>query len=284
MKRARRKSNRVKISFAATILVLALVTVLAYTFSFKVPQYSIPSNLQPYTGLVGMYSPTDALQVTFDNLTAIRAINASAVPDKQLVNLVTPRVKVDIGQVSDQVLVTLLQAGTKVNNSAVAAILSQGAFSNMSNALARSGFTPVRYDGFDLYNVSDHANGRTTGEWMTLVPSDSAVVFSEGTSGAQATVMKMLDVREGKSPSILSFQNVTRMLYPVGGVNHLALSIQAFPGQVLTSDMGVVAVDDVSGSVQLRSVIRVANSAFASSQVSYVQSSYRNARDFSQYD
>ncbi len=284
MKRGRKRSNRVKLSFAATILVLTLITVIAYTFSFGIPQYSIPSNLAPYTGLIGRYGPSNALQVTFDNFTAIRAINSSAVENTQLIDLLEPAVRVYTGSVSAQVLVTLLGTSPKVNNSATAAILSQQAFSNISQAFSRSNLVPDQEGPFRLYNVTNNANGRTRNEWITLVPPDSAVVFSEGTSGAKTTVTSMLNVWQGSAPSILSLKNVTRMLYAVGGTDHLAVTIQTFPGQALTSTMGVVAVDVASGTVQLSNVVRFANATYASSRVDEVKAVYRYAADFSQYE
>ncbi len=284
MKRGRKRSNRVKLSFAATILVLTLITVIAYTFSFGIPQYSIPSSLAPYTGLIGRYGPSNALQVTFDNFTAIRAINSSAVENTQLIDLLEPAVRVYTGSVSAQVLVTLLGTSPKVNNSATAAILSQQEFSNISQAFSRSNLVPDQEGPFRLYNVTNNANGRTRNEWITLVPPDSAVVFSEGTSGAKTTVTSMLNVWQGSAPSILSLKNVTRMLYAVGGTDHLAVTIQTFPGQALTSTMGVVAVDVASGTVQLSNVVRCANATYASSRVDEVKAVYRYAADFSQYE
>ncbi len=284
MKRARKRGNRVKLSFAVTIVVLTLATIVAYSFSFGTPQYSVPSNLTPYPGLMGKYGPSSALQVTFDNFTAIRAINSSAVESTQLIDLLEPAVRVYTSSVSAQVLVTLLGANPKVNNSATAAILTPQAFSNMSQAFSRSSITPDQEGPFRLYNVTNNANGRTRNEWITLVPPDSAVVFSEGTSGAKATITAMLNVWQGNAPSILSLKNVTRMLYAVDGTNHLALTVQTFPGQALTSTMGVVAVDVVSGTVQLSNVVRFTNATYASSQVQEVKAVYRYAADFSQYE
>lgn len=284
MKRARKRSNTVKLSFVATVLVLVVITVIAYAFSFGIPQYSVPSNLPPYTGLMGRYGPANALQVTFDNYTAIRAVNSSAVENKQLIGLVVPAVKVYASSVLAQVLVTLVGSSPKVNNSATAAILTQQGFSNISQAFSQSNLVPDQEGPFRLYNVTNNANGRIRNEWVTLVPPDSAVLFSEGTSGAKATLTAMLNVWQGNAPSILSLKNVTRMLYAVDGTKHLALSVQNFPGQALTSSMGVVAVDVVSGMAQLSNVVRFTNATYASSQVPEVKAVYRYATDFSQYE
>jgi hypothetical protein len=284
LKRAKKRSQRVKISFAVTVLALSAITIVAYSLSFGIPTYSVPSNLTPYSGLVGKYGPSDALQVTFDNFTAIRAINSSAVQESELIRLTQPEVTVLTSSILQQVLVTLVGTNPVVNNSATAAILDTRAFSNLSRALASSKLAPDLYGPFKLYNLTDNANGRTRNEWMTLISSDSSVVFSEGTAGARSTVIKMLNVWEGSAPSILSLQNVTRMLYSVDGTKHLALSIQNFPGQVLTSDMGALAVDVVSGTVQVSNVVRFSNSTLASSQVSQVKSAYRFASDFSRYE
>jgi hypothetical protein len=276
--------NRVKISFAATILVLSAITLIAYTFSFRVPSYSIPANLPPYGGLVGKYAPSDSLQVSFQNYSAIRTFNVSAVPNKQLVNLVKPSVTVHVSAVQDQILVTLLNPTLHINNTATAAVLNTGAFANLSRALSNSGLVPDREQNFALYHVNDSSNGRTKTEWITLVPDDSSVVFAEGASDARAIVLRVLSVWDGATPSILTSQNVTRMLYPVDGTNHLAFAIQNFTGEVLSSKMGVVTVDVADQRVQLTHVVRFISSNVASSQVAQVQGVYRFATDFSSWE
>jgi len=200
----RKNNNRVKVSFAATILILTAAALIAYTFSFNIPSYTIPSDLKPYTGVFGMYSPSNSLLVTFDNFTAIRAINQTAVPNSQLLKLTKPAVTVHMSSVSSRTFVTLLNSTTKVNNTATIAFVSQGAFSNLSLGLSDSGVPSVPLNGFDTYNVTDTSNGLTKHEWISLVPEDSAVVFSEGASPARTTIGEILQVRQGLSPSILS--------------------------------------------------------------------------------
>jgi len=276
--------NRVKISFAATILVLSAISVVAYSLSFRVPSYSIPANLPPYGGIVGRYAPSNSLQVTFANFSAIRGYNASAVPNKQLVNLIKPSVTVHMNAVEAEILVTVLNSALRINSTGTAAVLSAGAFSNMSQALSKSGLNPVEEQGFSLYRVNDSSNGRTKTEWMTLNPGGSSVLFAEGSVDARAVVVSMLSVWQGNTPSILSLRNVTRMLYPVGGASHLALSIQNFTGEVLSGNGGVVAVDVVGQEVQFTHVVRFISSGAASSQVGQVQAVYRYANEFSQWE
>lgn len=283
MKRKKSK-NRVKISFAATILVLSAITIIAYSFSFRVPSYSIPSNLPPYGGLIGRYAPSDSLQVSFDNLTAIRALNASAVPNKQLVNLVKPSVTVHMAAVQAQVFVTILNPSLHINNSGTAAVLNSGAFANLTRVLSNSGLAPDEEQSFALYRVNDSSNGRTKAEWMTLVAGGSSVVFAEGGADAKAVVLRMLSVWQGDTPSVLSVKNVTRMFYPVGGTTHLAVSIQNYTGEVLSGNGGVVTVDVVDQKVQLTHVVRFISASAASSQVGQVQAVYRFASDFSEWE
>ena len=283
MKRKKGK-NRTKISFLATILVLSLAAIIGYAYSFRVPNYSIPSNLPQYSGLVGRYAPANSLQVTFANYSAIRAINSSAVPDRQLVNLVEPAVTVHYSAVEARVMVTLLNPTQHINNTGTAALLDPGAYSNISRVLGGSNLVPDQEQGLALYNVSDSSNGRTKAEWLTLVPGASTVVFAEGGADAKAVILRMLSVWHGSSPSILAVQNVTRMLYPIDGTVHLALSIQNFTGEVLTSEGGVVAADFSNQQVQLTHVVRFGSSSIASSQVKQVQAVYRFASDFSTWE
>lgn len=283
MKRKKGKS-RVKVSFAATILVLAVITVIAYTSSFRVPSYSIPSNLPPYGGIIGRYAPIDSLQVSFDNLTAVRALNSSAVPDTQLVDLLNPKVTVHMSDVEAQVLVTILNPALSINNTGTAAVLDGPAYSNLSRALSGSTLAPVSERSFAFYRVNDSSNGRTKAEWMTLVPGSSSVVFAEGGSNAMGVILQMLSVWQGQTPSILTSQNVTRMLYPVGGTAHLAVSIQNFTGEVLSSRMGVLAVDVAGQQVQVSHVVRFSSVGVASSQIGAVQNVYKFASDYSQWE
>jgi hypothetical protein len=281
----RRKSkNRVKISFAATILVLVGITVVAYSLSFRVPSYSIPSTLPRYGGLIGSYAPADSLQVTFGNLSAIRAYNSSAVPNTQLVNLVKPSVTIHFNAVQAQVFVTILNPALNINNTATVAVLSGGAYANLSRALAASSLVPVQEQGFAIYRVNDSSNGRTKTEWLTLNQAGSSVLFAEGGADAEAVMLKMISVWQGTLPSILTVQNVTRLLYPVSGTTHLAFAIQNFTGEVLSSRMGVVAVDVANQQVTLTHVVHFSSASVASSQVGEVQAVYRFATDFSLWE
>jgi hypothetical protein len=282
--RRKKSKNRVKISFAATILILTAAAIISYTFSFRIPTYSIPPNLPPYGGLMGKYAPFDSLQVSFANLTAIRAQNASAVPNGQLVNLANPEVIVQTAEVQSQVFVTMLNTASGINNTAMVDVLSKDAFTSLSQGFANSNLVPDQEGGFSLYNVSDNSNGRTKGELITLVSGDSSVVFVENAADAKATILRVLSVREGQVPSILTVQNMTRMLYTVGGTNHLALSLQNFPGEVLTNKIGLLAIDTSGGQVQLTHVAEFSSSGEAGSQVGRVQAVYRFASDFSQWE
>lgn len=282
--RRKKSKNRVKISFVATILVLTAVALIAYSFNFRIPNYSIPTSLPPYGGLMGKYAPFDSLQVSFANLTAIRAENASAVPNKQAVNLTNPEVIVRTASVESQVLVTLLDTTSGINNTATVSVLASRSFSNLSQRLAQSNLVPDQEGSFSLYHVNDSSNGRTKGELMTLVPGDSSVIFVENAADAKATILRVLSVREGQVPSILTVQNMTRMLYAVGGTNHLAISIQNFRGEVQTSRIGLLTVDAAGGSVQLTHVVQFGSPSEAGSQVGRVQAVYRFASDYSQWE
>jgi hypothetical protein len=283
MKRKKGK-NRIKISFAATILVLSAVTVVFYAFSFRTPQYSIPSSLPEYGGLIGKYAPADSLDVSFTNFTAIRAINASAVLNRQLLNLVNPAVTVHYNAVRAQILVTVLNSAQSINSTATAALLSGGAYGNISRVLSTSSLTPDVEQGFSIYRVNDSSNGRTKAEWLTLVQGGSSVLFAEGGTDAKSVMLRMLSVWQGTAPSILSVKNVTRLLYPVSGTSHLAMSIENFTAEVLSSRMTLIAVDVSGNAVQLTHVVKFSSTSVASSQVSAVKSVYRFSGDFSQWE
>jgi hypothetical protein len=279
--------NRTKVSFVITILVLSTAAILGYVFSFRTPSYSIPSSLTPYTGLVGKYAPADALQVTYANYSAIRALNTSAVPDKQLLNLVKPAVTVHMDSVSARVMVTILNTAAHINNTGTAAVLDPGAYATLTRVLDDANWaagTRVDNQGWSYYEVNDSSNGRTKTEWLAPVPDASSVMFAEGDGDAQKVLQTMQSVWEGSIPSILTNRNVTRMLYAVGGTNHLALSIQNFTGEVLTSKAGLVTVDQSGSQVQLTHLVQFASADYASSQVGEVKGVYRFASDFSLWE
>ena len=283
MKRKKGK-NRTKISFVATILVLSIAAFVGYALSFRIPSYSIPSNLPQYGGLIGRYAPADSLQATFANYSAIRAINSSAVPNKQLLNLVNPAVTVHMDAVDASVMVTILNTQEHINNTGTAALLDPGAYANLTGALGGSKLVASNYGGWSFYYVNDSSNGRTKAEWLAPIPGASSVVFAEGSADAKAVIQRMQSVWQGSTPSILTAMNVTRMLYPISGTSHLALSIQNFTGEVLTSKAGVVAVDYTNQQVQFSRVVNFRSAGYASSQVSQVQAVYRFANDFSIWD
>jgi len=75
----RRKSKRggVALGFILTFGVLSILAVALLESNTGVTVVQVPDKLPTYSGVLQGYVPTDALQVSLDNLTAIRAINRS---------------------------------------------------------------------------------------------------------------------------------------------------------------------------------------------------------------
>ena len=286
MPRKKSKRGSVALGFVVTVGVLSLFT-LVLLESNRGPSVTVeqmPAKIPSYPGFLQQYVPSDALQVSFDNLTAIRAVNQSVITDQQFFELDQPKVSMNTTAINWR-----LTVGLTVPNATVTIVtLDPGTFSSLAASLAGAGSTnavPTEKAGnLTLYAAAGTQAGEVQAYWLTVIPGESTLLYSPGGNEALQAVESVLKVYHGGAPSIASQTGVDRMLYTVNGTeDHLALGIQNFPGSVQSGNATVIAVDASQTSALINYVVRFADANQASSQVGAVKSAYISADQFFQY-
>jgi hypothetical protein len=282
----RRKSKRgnVALGFVLTVGVLSLLTlVLLESGGPSLTVVRIPSKLPAYSGLLGRYAPSDALQVSFDNLTAIRSINQSVIANQQFFELDQPSVSVETTAVDSR-----LTVGLSVPNATVTiATLDTTSFATVAAALegASNAIPTDKVANTTLYAAAGTQANETQAYWLTVIPADRALVYSPGANDALQAMQRIIGVYRGTVPSILSNAEVDRMLYAVNGTQgHLALGVQNFAGSVQTGQATVISVDATQSSTVISYVVRFTDADQASGQVGAVKATYISAHQFFRYD
>jgi hypothetical protein len=287
MPRKRPKRGSVALGFVVTVGILSLVTValLEVGGGVSVTVVQMPSTLPAYSGFLGQFVPGDALQASFDNLTAIRAVNESVISTQQFFELDQPRVSVNTSSIGWRLTVGLTTPNATVN----VATLDPASFDALSSSLTAAGNSnavPTQKAGnLTLYAAAGKLSGEVQAYWLTVIPGERALVYSPGANDALQAVEKVVNVYFGKAASILDQTQVDRMLYAVNGTRgHLALGIQNFPGSVRSGQATVIAVDASPTSALIDYVVRFADADSAQSQVSAVKATYISAHQFFIYD
>jgi len=281
----RRKSKRgsVVLGFVVTVGILSLITLALFVSSPGIKVVHIPDTLPTYSGLLQRYVPSDALQVSFDNLTAIRSINQSVIADQQFFELDEPSVSIGTTAVVSRLTIAL----TIPNATVTVATLDPAAYSSLSAALvgANSVIPTDKIGSTIVYAAAGTQSNETQAYWLSVIPGDRALVYSPGANDALQAVGRILGVYSGSVPSIMNNTEVDRMLYAVNGTEgHLALGIQNFVGAVQTGQATVISVDADQGSAITSYVVRFADASQASEQVAAVKAAYITAREFYEYD
>jgi hypothetical protein len=284
MPRKKSKRGSVALGFILTLAVLSLLTLALLESNQGVTVVQIPDKLPTYSGFLQRYAPSDALQVSFDNLTAIRAVNKSVIASGQLFVLDTPHASVNTTDVAWRLTVAL----STPNATVTVVTLDARSFGNLSDTLAAAGQSNAVPTGkagnFTAYAAAGTQSGEIQAYWLTLIPSDRALVYSPGADSALQALKHVVGVYLGTVPSILSRTDVNRMLYAVNGTQgHLALGIQNFAGSVRTANATLISVDADSKSAYISYVVRFSDATYAASQVGVVKSDYISAHQFFQF-
>src|SRR2546427_925774 len=191
----RRRSTRLPISFAATILVLsATVAVLLYLRSISglpLVVKHIPQSIPTYGGIIGRYAPSDALQVSYDDLTAIRRINRTAIPNNVLLDLVEPKLTLTSSELNSRLTVGL----TIPNATVTVALLTPSGYAEASSVFETTTLPHSQVGPSTLFSVSNIAGGRSTATWVTLLRDDQGIAFAEGALPAFDAMNRILGVR-----------------------------------------------------------------------------------------
>ena len=287
MPRKRPKRGSVALGFVVTVGILSLLTValLQVGTGVSVTVVQMPSALPTYSGFLKQFVPSDALQASFDNLTAIRAVNESIISTQQFFELDQPSVSVNTSSIGWRLTIGLTTPNATVN----VVTLDAASFGGLSASLAAAGNSnavPTQKAGnLTLYAAAGKLAGEVQAYWLTVIPGERTLVYSLGANDALQAVQKVINVYYGKAPSILNQTEVNRMLYAVNGTRgHLALGIQNFPGSVQSGQATVIAVDASPTSALIDYVVRFADADAAQSQLSTVKAAYISAHQFFLYD
>ncbi len=280
----RRKSNRVVLSFAITIgsLVIALIVgILFFPGGSGVVTRHIPETIPRYSSIIGDYTPSDALQVSYNNFSAIRNINRTALPAGNYLVFKEPALNISANWVEFRVSVVMSRPNATVD----VTILDAGAFDTISAAFELSALARSRVGQYVLFTASELASGKATAVWVTMLSRTRAFVSSVGALPAHDAVTRVLSVYSGAEDSLLAKEDVQREFYVANGTaNHLAVGIQNYAGAVTTGKMTLITVDKVVGSLAVNYIVKFSDSVTAESQLKYFQTVYLGAEKFATYD
>jgi hypothetical protein len=282
----RRKSKRggVALGFVLTVGILSLLTLALVESNPGIVVVQMPDKLPAYSGLLERWAPSDALQVSFNNLTAIRAINQSVVAKQQFFELDEPPVALNTTAIAWR-----LTVGLAIPNATITmAALDARSFGNLSAGLTSAGLNSLvptdRVGNMTLYAVAGRLSGQIQAYWVTVMAADRVLAYSLGSTDALQGLKHVVNVYLGKVPSILSRSDVDRMIYAVNGTEgHLALGIQNFAGSVRTGNATLISIDADRTSTYISYVVRFTDATEASAQVAQVKSTYLSAHQFFQF-
>ncbi len=242
---------------------------------------SLPGNIPNYDAVWGRYTPSNAVSVSFENLTMLHAINSSLPPEKVILQVISPEILLKNSEVKAIASITLVSPNATVD----VAFVGKATFERFSQILAKGGEFPANFGDSTLYEVRVNPGPNIQLGWIAVIPRDNAIAFSPGAGGAKSALTESLSVVYGISPSILSRKDVTQMLYTAGGSGgHLGIQVQNFPGVVRTGEATLVSVDAVGGSAQITYVVEFPNPETASAQFGAVKSAYLSSHQFTIYD
>jgi len=281
MPRKKSKRGGVVLGFALTVGTLSLLVLILVETNPGITMVQMPDQVPSYSGLFQRYVPSDALQVSFDNLTVIRSINQTVISRQPLFELDTPHVSIGTEAVGSRLTVGL----STPNASVTIVTMDAGSFSNLTAALTGAGNTiPTESVGnLTVYAAAGTLAGEIQAYWLTLIPGDRALVYSPGANDAFQAIGHIINVYRG-APSILTRTDVNRMLYTVNGTQgHLALGIQNFAGTVRTGNATLISVDANHDYASISYVVKFADANQASAQVGAVKAAYISAHEFFRY-
>lgn len=278
----KRKSKRgsVALGFILTVGILGLLSVFLLASNPGVTVAQIPDRLPTYAGVLQSYAPSDALQVSFDNLTAIRSVNQTVISNQQFFAIDRPFFSVNSSAIGWRMTV----AFSTPNATVTVAALNQASFDSLSSIVKGAGEAAIPTDSIaniTLYAAAGTISHETQAYWFALMPRQSALLFSPGANDALQALKHVVGVQLGTVRSILNRTDIGRMIYAINGTQgHLALGIQNFPGSVRTGNATLISVDANQGSAYISYVVRFNSPSIASEQVTTVKQTYISAHEF----
>ena len=272
------------IPFAGTLGVLLVIAIGGIILTGEGNGYiskHIPSSFPAYSSKIGNYVPADAVQVSYNNFTAIRGINASALQRGNYLTLAQPTWNISSLSITERVSVTLKNPNATVDIT----FLNGAALQGLSSALNASSAQRITIGHHDLFLTNEVSNGKLTQAWVATIPSSQAFLVSVGNYVAKNAVASVLAVYDGSGSSLLGSDSVQRLLYAANGTDrHLGLAIQNFPGAVRTGEMTLITVDRTGSRISLNYFVHFANVTLAQSQTGYFAKVYLGATRFVSFD
>ena len=152
--------------------------------------------------------------MSFDNLTAIRAINQSVIGNQPFFELDQPHVSVSTAAIGWR-----LTVGLSTPNATVTIVtLDPVAFGNLTASLtgAGSSIPTDRIWNVTVYAAAGTLSGEVQAYWLAVIPGDRTLAYSPGANDAFQALEHVIDVYHGAGPSILNRTDMDRMLWACG--------------------------------------------------------------------
>jgi len=284
-RRKQKRSKTFAISFILVISVLVGGSLVLIYFVTQPTVNHLPSTLPTYSAGWASYAPSSALQFTFRNYTALRALNSTALANGTFIATQTPVASLPFSAVRTFVTVVFSTPNATVD----IAFVDPSEFSVFYGIFQSRGPAPIIEGDARLYVTqvagSQSGTGGYTAGWLVAIPSSNAIGFSEGTGAARTAIESVLAVRNGSVPTILTRTDVTQMFYIAGGADtHIAFTVQNFPGLVSSGQMTLQVVDDYLSTARTSYIVKFNSTNIALAQYDFVKNEYPTSQYFAIYD
>lgn len=281
MKR-RRKNGRVFIvSFVGTLAILIGATAfVVLTRPTGIPTYHLPAQVPTYQAAWAKYVPEDILQLSVINYTMVRQLNASALPETNLIDMIRPNISVTPDMVRAEESIEFQQP----NDTVSLVFLTSSAFSQFAEPVADANNITLK-DKPALFISDVSIDSLDYTGWMALIPSDHVVAFANGDQLGIEALNLSLETANGTLANVLQRTDVRQSLYVTNATTGLlSFGIQNYAGLVQAGNMTTIAVTDQAGTIRVTDVVKFVSTTVAKAQISYMKSSYLSATSFAQYD
>jgi hypothetical protein len=283
-RRGRKSSHTVAISFAVTIGVLSVAALIGIAFlpvSNGVITKHIPNPIPTYSGIIEDYAPAGALQVSYNDFTAIRNINATALPSGNYLQFKDPKMNLSTSSIEQRISIVLSTPNATID----VTILDPSEFLRAQSAFQSSLTPSTQIKGVPIYRTTEYSTGSAVQTWTALLSESNSFVVSAGDSEALQAMSAVISVYDNSTQSLFGSQDIQRMLYVANGTTgHLGFAIQNFAGAVTSGQATLVTVDTNGSRILINHIVRFSNSTSANSQIGYFQKVYIGSSKYESYD
>ena len=278
MKRRKQPKSRVFLISFVAVLVLLVGGAITLTYLSTVPVvHHLPGTLPVYNPFWAGFAPSDSLQFTFRNYTAVRMLNSSLYTNGTLFTSISPAFSLPVAEIGSLISVVFLQPNATVDIALVSPVI----FSSVHSIRTSNGPTPLVQGDAKLYFTQIVGSSGFVSGWILSIPSVNAIGFSQGVTPARTVIEDVLAVRNGTLESVFARTDVTQMFYVDGGPNnHLAFTIENFPGLVSTGQMTLQFADYNQSMVRSSAIVKFSSSETALSQFDFDKQQYQFTYDY----